>query len=401
MKNYTFHWELRTILAQFEQAFDDIVIKRYNNDKEPEDQIHVNFRFSPKTRTLSEIVNKNEHFKMPVVAISIGGIKRNVSRVFNKIDGTFWADTTSPTMSGWANLLQPVPVDITINMSIIARFQQDVDQIITNFIPYCDPYIVVSWKWPEIIPWTNFEIRSHILWNENIAYQYPLDINNSVPYRIIADTSFTIQSWMFKNMPPMGKPIYVIDTSFSAMSSMEVFEVMKNRETEDNTDYSTNYTVISARPFLTFATPFYYYLDNLTHTIDLYGKMLDYTDQLYLSTNNWSMFDMTSTSPLSGGIQWVQQMSGTRFISAFSGFSGIQVPSQYWNIISQNNITLESLAISAGFFDIIVTNNAGYGILSNDSRREITNPYPINSIEYTSYQEYQPNCVSGIEVRLV
>ena len=64
-------------------------------------------------------------------------------------------------------------------MSIIGRFQTDIDQILTNFLPYCDPYVVVSWKWPDIIPWTDFEIRSHIKWNENVTINYPIDINNS------------------------------------------------------------------------------------------------------------------------------------------------------------------------------------------------------------------------------
>lgn len=247
MKNYTFHWDIRTVLAQFEDAFNDIVINRFNKEREPKDKIHVNFRFAPKTRTLHEIVEKNEHFKMPVVAVTVGGIQRNPNRVFNKIEGSYWADTSSPATSAWMHLLQPVPVDVTVNMSIVARFQADVDQILTNFIPYCDPYIVTSWRWPGIVPFDDFEIRSHIKWNENIQFQYPLDIANNAPYRIIADTSFTIEGWMFKNNPGDGGPIYVIDHEFTAVNELSSYEVMKDWAADYNTDYwTTSATDVSA-----------------------------------------------------------------------------------------------------------------------------------------------------------
>jgi len=85
MRSYTFHWEIRDIIAQFSNAFNYIVIKRHNIDKEPEDQIHVNFMYAPKTRTLHEIVQKNQHFKMPVVSVWNGGFRRAPERVFSKI----------------------------------------------------------------------------------------------------------------------------------------------------------------------------------------------------------------------------------------------------------------------------------------------------------------------------
>ena len=398
MNSQTFHWEIRTILGQFEQAFNDIVINRYNKDREEKDKVHVNFRYSPKTRTLHEIVQKNQHFKMPVASVSVGSIQRDVKRVFNKHDGSSWSDTQSVATSAWAHLLQPVPVNVTVNMSIVARFQADIDQILTNFIPYCNPYIVVSWKWPDIIPFADFEIRSTIKWSEDVQFEYPIDIVNTAPYRVIANTTFVLESWMFKNMPELGKPIYVIDTSFSSMTAIEEFDVMKNYENDDNTDYNTDYTVISARPQFTNAIPSTTYSDQ---KIDLYGDMFDHTNSVYVSTNDWTMFDTTSSSVLSAGLIWSDPMSGTRFVSAFPAFSGIEIPDTHWNIISNNVITFTSLATLSGFYDIIALNSAGYGILSQDCTRPISNPYAVGSVEYGDYVEPQLACISGIEVKQV
>lgn len=399
MKSYTFHWEVRHILAQFEDAFSNIVIKRFDQNQTAQDQISVAFRYAPKTRTLHEIIQKNEHFKMPVVAISVGDMRRAPERVFTKIDGSRWTDTRSPTTSAWVHLLQPVPVDITVNMSIVARFQADIDQIITNFAPYCDPYVVVSWKWPQIIPFADFEIRSVIKWNESISFQYPYDISNNVPYRVIADTSFTIESWLFKKQPPDGKPIYVIDTSFTAVSAIDAYDVMLEAETEDNTDYSTDYTVISARPQFVIADPPFVY-QSVVVPINLYGRMLDYTKRLFVSAADFSIFD-TNSLLFSGGIEFVNTLTGTRFISAFPGFSGIEVALSGWRIIDDHQIRLSPIPVSAGNFDVIAWNEAGYGKLTTDSIRPTLNPYPTSAPEFLTYIEYQPPVISGIEVKLL
>lgn len=399
MLSRTFHWEVRHILAQFEDAFSDIVIGRFDRDRVEQDAIHVNFRYSPKTRALHEIRNKNQHFKMPVIAVSVGGMRRDQNRVFNKIDGTYWTDTSSPTTSAWTHLLQPVPIDITMNMSIVARFQHDIDQILSNFIPYCDPYIVVSWKWPDIIPFADFEIRSTILWNEDVSFQYPNDIAANVPYRIIADTSFTIKSWMFKNKPPDGKPIYVIDTSFTAVSAIEAYEVMLDLENDDNTDYSTDYTVISARPQFIVCDPFTLYESNI-QPLWLYGRMFDYTSKLFVSAADFTIFDTISTGLLSAGVTYQNAFSANIYTSgAYPGFSGIEVAPSGWSIIDKNTLYVPYIPVSAGFVDIIAWNDAGYGKLSEDSIRPTLNPYPSTDPQFYNYIEYQYPCISGIEVR--
>jgi len=407
MRDYTFHWEIRSVIAQFEDAFNDIVIKRYNIDREPQDQLHVNFVFAPKQRVLSDLVNKNQHIKIPTVAIVPAGIRRNVNRVFNKIEGSY--HTNSPVNSAWMHLLQPVPVDISINMSIISRFQQDVDQILTNFIPYCDPYVVVSWKWPDVIPWADFEIRSHVVWSENVAFQYPVDITNTVPYRVIADTGFTIEGWMFKNSPNPQGPIYVIDHSFTAVSEMEDFKVMQDYESI----YNTEVFITSARPQLTQCTPYMLYT-SAVRSFEVIGYMLDFVDTFYLSGTP-NMFDTSTIGmpyisgySISAGVTSVSSEGGFRYFDIFAtvsslsgmypGFSGIQLSAGEWDVDSQNMITFTVSAINTGYFDIIAVNAAGYGKLTRDAIRSTTNPYPVGSVDYNNYVEPQHPSVSGVQV---
>ena len=89
------------------------------------------------------------------------------------------------------------------------------DQIITNFIPYCDPYIIISWKLPGIkqsqIP---HEIRTEVLWSGNVNVTYPTDLQGSQPFRISAETTFTIKGWLFKKMEETVNKIYTIQSDY-------------------------------------------------------------------------------------------------------------------------------------------------------------------------------------------
>jgi len=222
MKNYTFGFEIQTLLEQFIGAFNDIVIKRYDNTNTvvgSTSGFKVLYVYSPKQRIFNNLTNPAPGgMTAPVVAVSIGGISRDQSRVFNKIQGFSVDYNQNDNGVVKKQILQPVPINIIVNMTIVTRYQLDMDQILTNFIPYCDPYIVISWKLPEndLEPRQHlpYEIRSEVLWNGNINLIYPENLAPTAPFRITADTSFTIKGWMFKDSNEIVKKIYTIKSDY-------------------------------------------------------------------------------------------------------------------------------------------------------------------------------------------
>ena len=199
MKKKPFYFEIKDVLIQFISAFNDVVINRYNSSRVVKDQIAVRYVYSPKQRALHNLLNKSQHISLPAVVVSIGSISRDNSRVFNKIRGTYDAQTSNddPKALTYDNTPMPVPVNIDINMSIMTKYQNDVDQILSNFIPYSNPYIVVSWKLPSDLSTLLKEIRTEIEWSGNVTMDYPTDVQPNNPARISADTSFTVKSWLF------------------------------------------------------------------------------------------------------------------------------------------------------------------------------------------------------------
>lgn len=226
MKNYSYHFEVKDLITQFVNAFDNIVIRRFDQNREPKSRVQVRYVYSPKQRVMYDLVNKAQNITVPVVAISIANVARDENRVFNKIGGFYYPQGISDkNLTSLSNFYKsPVPVNITINMSILAKFQSDMDQIISNFVPYNNPYIIISWKVPEDMVEDGFpipqEIRSEVLWNGNIALSYPTDIVASDKYRIIGDTSFTIKGWLFGDPIFPAANIFYINSNFYSITGI-------------------------------------------------------------------------------------------------------------------------------------------------------------------------------------
>lgn len=228
MKNYTFNWEIQTLVEQFVSAFNDVIIKRYNfNDKtliQPTSGHKVTYVYAPKQRVFNALKTPAPGgLTVPVISVTIGSLVRDNNRVFNKIDG-FNVNYTPKINNEQLikNIPQPVPVNIGINMTIVTKYQNDMDQILSNFVPYCDPYIIISWKLPSLtesrVP---YEIRSEVLWSGNVNMQYPTELGPNQPFRVTADTSFTIKGWLFKKMDKVYNKIFTIDADFNDLSCLQ------------------------------------------------------------------------------------------------------------------------------------------------------------------------------------
>lgn len=229
MKKQTFHFEIKDVLTQFIAAFDDIIIKRYDKDRVPANDIQVRYVYAPKQRVLYDIVNLAQNITVPVVSVSISNVSRDDTRVFNKIEGYHFFrgandKTGHPTAMSYRS---PVPVNISISMSILTKYQSDMDQILSNFIPYNNPYIIISWKVPDSVVSEGFnipqEIRSEVLWGGSVSISYPTDLNASKKYQIIGDTTFVIKGWLFCAQRDNAKAIYYIDSNFHTNRNITLY----------------------------------------------------------------------------------------------------------------------------------------------------------------------------------
>ena len=182
--------------------------------------------YAPKQRVLYDLINPGQNLVLPVVAISIKSIARDENRVFNKSFGFIPPSYQEPDRLRDRSpfIKSPIPINISLDMSILTKNQLDMDQILSNFIPYNNPYIIISWKIPdEHLPNYTQEIRTEILWDGNISLNYPVETNNTQKAQVISDTSFTIKGWLFPYVQDPIKNIFKVDANvYSAGSDADI-----------------------------------------------------------------------------------------------------------------------------------------------------------------------------------
>jgi hypothetical protein len=381
MQNQAFHFEIEDLITQFIAAFDDCVIKRFTGSRESKDQISVRYVYAPKQRVLYDIINKGKNLTLPVVSISISQISRDATRVFNKLDGFFYpAIEPNNEYAAFSNQVRsPVPVNISVNMSIIGKYQTDVEQILSNFAAYTNPYLIISWKIPNAFNLTKtYEIRTEVDWSGSIALNYPGDQTPADVYRVTADTNFTIKGWLFPEAPagPV-KNIFFIDANFYATNQLsgnphrKLYSTLDDYATLSANAYAgfTETINISAAPTVTniyyttnvgigeqVSSNFTINAFNSGGTITLLGKRFQYTTAVALCSNNASLYrGLTSFN--------------------YAHYPTIScIPIQTYNVLNENIMTVTLPALTAsGKFNIVILNEAGYDTTYSVNRGVFTN----------------------------
>lgn len=376
-------------------ALGDLVIRRLNETDEEtyQDQIDVGLKFVSKQRIIYDMVNLNQHIQLPMMAITLQSLKYDEKRAFNKIAGF---DTSINYLSGGGHFPQPVPVQMTLPFSILSRYQRDLDQIITCIFSNFYPYIVISYKHPDL----GHEVRCVVMWDGNINFTYPIDTNAETSYRIAADSSFTVHGWVYRNASNPVGIIYNIPTTFTSVSAiMDSYETQRAYQTPLTTDGFT----VSGRPQLKMVSPYLASVGNSGIYIDLIGDMFHLVTDMAVSGTPVDMYSFApsgligSAIPVSCYNYYEPYVSSHAFSAVYTAFSGVSVAN--WGLINDNYIRLQlPTPLTAGFVDIFAWGHAGFGKLTLDAVRPTFNPFISGTSGYNSFINFQFPYVSGIEI---
>jgi hypothetical protein len=367
MYNKGFYFEIHDLLTQFIAAMDDVVIGRYNKNREEKEQIKVRYIHAPKERVIYDLINKAQNITVPAIAVNITSIQRDETRVFNKIDG-FYSSVKDDQFGKYSvNVPMPIPVNLSVSVNIITNFQSDLDQIISNFVPYSNPYIIISWKIPDAFNMSHVkEIRSEVLWDGTVSLEYPVEATAADKFKFIGKTNFTIKGWLFPEAPDnYGKTIYFIDANFRTSSKVKLESLEYSALTGEHQNYDpstgllneTETVSISGSPYI---TNVYYNIDGKLNELSGYttfknnvpyisflisGKNFNYTENILLSTNNSTMYNnLTSLN-----------------FTYYPTISGFVLPKSDYTILGNNTISLKLPKLSAtGEFNLVVTTKVGW-----------------------------------------
>lgn len=366
MEKYTYNFEIRTNILHFMAAIDGAVVKRYDKDRNPQQEIKVNYVYAPKSAILKDLVDKANHIKLPIAAVSLKSLKRAPERVKNKLDGYYKQKHISDPR--YEKVRSPVPVDLTFDLHILAKYQADAEQMINNWAAYFDPYIVVSWK----EPYTGYELRSKIIWDGSANLTYPEQQSVTDLYRIEVQGGFTFEGWLFKDLQDIEQ-ICCIETSLEVLSSNFCFW-----DTPIEWGGSKDILNIQGLPEIKNVYPLKI-ITNEKSDVNILGNFLN-TKAVLVSGNNPEMFPLSSFDyfPDNENFPWFDGYPVDKFVS-------------FPNYL---NITVEPSAI--GNMNIVVVNDCGYSILTEDMTGN-QNPYDSDTVWYSEWNDVANDGVFVIE----
>lgn len=388
MNEYTYDFEVQTMSIVLMNAFSDIIINRFDVNKNVKNSIKTRIVYAPKQRVLNDLLNKDQNLQLPVMAVNITGVSRDESRVFNKILGTYHTPANTSFSVHERGVL---PIDVSYNVSIMTRYQQDMDQILSHLLPYINPYFVVSWRTPSR---PDHEIRSKVLWNGSVNVQYPNDLNSNQVARVVADLTFTFQGWLFKPYENIEN-IYTFNTNFINSGPIP-FDTLIDL---DRTMLSSIKTIGSESIIYTAAPPRPKFVDPVyakaktTQEMTVWGSGFEFVTNVYLSGD-----PVKNTSTLQNPFSSLGELSA----SFPSFFATKLLPSTWSTNREDNSLTFvtspSSLLANSGIIDIIVENPRGYGKLSKNVPINTFNPHPTDTYMHDSWVYVQLPYVSGLQV---
>lgn len=391
MEQQPFYWEIKDILTQFVSALDGCIVRRYNELREPKEQVSVRYEYAPKLRLMMDIINQNSNYTLPVVAIDLKSISRDPSRVFNKNDSFVQNSSRSNQPSSITQFRTPVPVKLQISVSILAGFQIDLEQIASNFIAYFNPYITLAYKVPSAVgPEYDLEVRSKATWDGTLAISTPDTLTHAEKFRRTGDTSFTLDTWIYPEAIDNTKPIYYIDTKFYAINTgiIDPFNTLSGQNftlssypnsvqhvdcfnlsgipTISNVYYTTAGQNIALVNDVNNILIFNGYMQRY---VLLYGQNFDKLDGVMLSSVSSSLYGtLTSVS-----FEHMNTVSGV-LLSSYTVLNAnmLQIPIPYPTLIDPNDTTYNQ-------FNIITYNKAGW-----DSTYHVSNNFQWGPTVYPS-----------------
>lgn len=155
---------------------------------------------------LKSLENEPGKYKLPLIILQTKSLKTDPSRMVDLHNDVFYQeDDQFSKLDVNHHLYRPQqiskkrgqPIIIEYDMTIIAKYREDLDQIFSNWAVHFRPDVYVKWWHPRN---TETPLVSQILWGHNLSYDAPIEYNPQNIFTYKFTTNFSFKSWLFYGM---------------------------------------------------------------------------------------------------------------------------------------------------------------------------------------------------------
>lgn len=192
MEFQSYNSELAIANLLFARPFSNIRIGRTDSNGN-ETQIPVTCVFGQRSRILKSLENPDRrgNMKVPMIVINRTGYSRNGERV-NNINNEVKYEITSKDCR--LHLMTPIPVDISYDVSVVAKYPSDIDKIASNFMVFFNSDIFVSCEHPK---YTGVKLNNQIVMSDSVSEDHSDELDGTQDDLTVATFQFTFKTYLF------------------------------------------------------------------------------------------------------------------------------------------------------------------------------------------------------------
>jgi hypothetical protein len=206
MFEYFYHEILRRTIVSFGSLFNNISIKHTNNSNSIVSNMKVPLAYGPIQKFLARLeqapnLNQPVQMSLPRMSFEFTGLTYDTSRKVTTTQTFLSAVTTNKTQPRKSYM--PVPYNMSFELSIMTKLNDDMLQIIEQIIPYFQPAYTMSVDLVETIG----EKRDVPVVLEGISMQDDYEGDYSTRRALIYTLRFTVKTYIFGPIADVFKDI--------------------------------------------------------------------------------------------------------------------------------------------------------------------------------------------------
>jgi hypothetical protein len=206
MFEYFYHEILRRTIVSFGSLFNNITIKHTNNSDDVVSSMKVPLAYGPIQKFLARLeqapnLNQPVQMSLPRMSFEFTGLTYDTSRKVTTTQTFLSAVTTDKTKPRKSYM--PVPYNMSFELSIMTKLNDDMLQIVEQIIPYFQPAYTISVDLLETIG----EKRDVPVVLEGISMQDDYEGDYTTRRALIYTLRFTAKTYLFGPIADVSRDI--------------------------------------------------------------------------------------------------------------------------------------------------------------------------------------------------
>lgn len=246
MQIQSYNQELSLANLMFMRIFNNIRIQREQNGKV--EDIKVICTPGQRSRILKGFQNpeRRGQMRLPMIVVNRTGYSRSPARV-NNLHNEVKFEMTSKYRK--YDLLTPVPIDVSYDVSIIAKYPSDIDKIASNFMVFFNNDVYVSCEHPK---YEGIMLNNQVVMQDSVSEEHPDELDGTQDDITTATFQFIFKTYLFGGtQQAKKKKVDVISTSVSTILSNSISTLTYDELTSNAKELSNKQLSVSVQQEVT------------------------------------------------------------------------------------------------------------------------------------------------------